>query len=368
MTILCIGATLIVVSTVIKANIKEDSEGSVALELWARACSGIGEALAIAAVIAYLVDEAAKRRLLTEFAQDVSQHIIGRLLPSGLRERMLQYLTVDFVRSNWTVIYELKVRHQQTNAGTFEKHVELMTESSYSMENRSPLDKTYIVAYEVMKKWFENLRAPEIKSVLVNGNPVNGCRLKDGGTGVFVRLNPEDAPDLVVPMRGHGEKETPHKVDVRLKLAEYLGATFYTSFDALHPEEMQKSPLDPALLPEYQELLIVTIQAPDFTVEINSASAPWMDDKPDYKYGAELLALDMMAMTSYVLQNPETGKNGFVHGRAGLTATLRGYEAILKQEPSAQSRSMEAALAAEKEGKLDDWYKERYAAKSSKKN
>jgi hypothetical protein len=133
-------------------------------------------------------------------------------------------------------------------------------------------------------------------------------------------------------------------------------------------EEMQKSPLDPALLPEYQELLIVTIQAPDFTVEINSASAPWMDDKPDYKYGAELLALDMMAMTSYVLQNPETGKNGFVHGRAGLTATLRGYEAILKQEPSAQSRSMEAALAAEKEGKLDDWYKERYAAKSSKKN
>lgn len=235
MTILCIGATLIVVSTVIKANIKEDSEGSVALELWARACSGIGEALAIAAVIAYLVDEAAKRRLLTEFAKDVSQHIIGRLLPSGLRERMLQYLTVDFVRSNWTVIYELKVRHQQTNAGAFERHVELMTESSYSMENRSPLDKTYIVAYEVMKKWFENLRAPEIKSVLVNGNPVNGCRLKDGGTGVFVRLNPEDAPDLVVPMRGHGEKETPHKVDVRLKLAEYLGATFYTSFDALHP-------------------------------------------------------------------------------------------------------------------------------------
>ena len=131
-------------------------------------------------------------------------------------------------------------------------------------------------------------------------------------------------------------------------------------------EEMQKNPIDPALLPEYQELLIVVIQTSDFTVEISSASAPWMNDKPEYKYGADLLALDMMAMASYILQNPETGKSGFVHARSGLAASLRGYEAILKQEPSAQSKSMDAALAAEKQGKLDDWYKERYTARSKK--
>src|SRR5690348_8840454 len=76
-TILGIGAALIVASTLIKAGIKEETESSVAEELWARACSGIGEALAIAAVIAYLVDEAAKRKLLKEFAEDVSEHIIG---------------------------------------------------------------------------------------------------------------------------------------------------------------------------------------------------------------------------------------------------------------------------------------------------
>jgi hypothetical protein len=93
-----------------------------------------------------------------------------------------------------------------------------------------------------------------------------------------------------------------------------------------------------------------------------------MDDKPEYKYGAELLALNVMAMASYVLQNPETGKSGLVHGRAGLVASLRGYEAILKQQPGAQSPMMEAALAAEKQGKLDDWYKERYDRKTSKKS
>lgn len=133
-------------------------------------------------------------------------------------------------------------------------------------------------------------------------------------------------------------------------------------------EEMQKNPIDPALLPEYQELFIVVIQASGFTVEVNTASTPWEDDKPEYQYSGELMALNLMAMASYVLQNPETGKSGFVHGHAGLIACLRGYEAILKQQPSAQSKSMEAALTAEKEGKLDDWYKQRYAAKTSKKS
>ena len=94
---------------------------------------------------------------------------------------------------------------------------------------------------------------------------------------------------------------------------------------------------------------------------------PWMNDKPEYKYGPELLALNIMAMASYVLQNPETGKSGLVHGRAGLVASLRGYEAILKQHPDAQSPLMEAALVAEKQGKLDDWYRERHDRKPSKK-
>jgi hypothetical protein len=133
-------------------------------------------------------------------------------------------------------------------------------------------------------------------------------------------------------------------------------------------EEMQKNPIDPAFLPEYQELFIVVIQASGFTVEIGSAAAPWLDDKPEYKYAPELLALNVMAMASYLLQNPETGKSGFAHGRAGLVASLRGYEAILKQQPGAQSPMMEAALAAEKQGKLDDWYKERYEKKTSKKS
>jgi hypothetical protein len=117
-------------------------------------------------------------------------------------------------------------------------------------------------------------------------------------------------------------------------------------------EELQQNPLDPALLPEYQELFTVIIQAPDFTVVFCTASTPWMKDKPEYKYGPELMALDAMAMASYILRNPDTGKDANAHNLAGLKVSLRGYEAILKQEPAAHSRALDDSLALEKEGKL----------------
>jgi len=118
---------------------------------------------------------------------------------------------------------------------------------------------------------------------------------------------------------------------------------------------------------EYQELFIVVVSASDFTVEICTASSPWMDDKPEYKYGPDLLALNLMAMSAYVLRNPETGKEGFAHNRAGLAASLRGYEAVLKQEPAAHSKALDELLLLEKQGQLDDWFRARYAKKCTKK-
>jgi len=132
-------------------------------------------------------------------------------------------------------------------------------------------------------------------------------------------------------------------------------------------EEMQKDPIDLALKPEYQELFVVVAQASDISVNLCPSSSPWIDEKPEYKYGSDLLALNLMAMASYVLRNPDTGKSGLAHGRAGLIASLRGYEAVLKQDPGAKSAALDAALEREKQGKLDDWYKEQYAARCKNK-
>src|SRR6202023_2352717 len=119
---------------------------------------------------------------------------------------------------------------------------------------------------------------------------------------------------------------------------------------------LQQTPLDPALRPEFQELLAVMADAADFTVYMCTACMPWIREEPEYKYGPDLLALDVMSMTAYILQNPITGKKGPAHNRAGLTATLRGYEAILKQAPSAHSRVLDDLLSLEKQGKLNDWF------------
>src|SRR5258708_155369 len=52
----------------------------------------VADALLIAPVLALVVDHAAKHNLLSEFARDVSSHIIGRNLPPSLREHIHSYL------------------------------------------------------------------------------------------------------------------------------------------------------------------------------------------------------------------------------------------------------------------------------------
>jgi hypothetical protein len=53
----------------------------------------IGDAFMIAPLLAIAVEFAAARQLLKDFANDVSHHIVGRLLPPELREHILGYLT-----------------------------------------------------------------------------------------------------------------------------------------------------------------------------------------------------------------------------------------------------------------------------------
>jgi hypothetical protein len=232
---LLLGAALVVLSSIFEEHFRQEKtfDNSLGLKLLVRALAGIGEALAIAAVIAVLVDEAAKRKLLKEFAEQVSEHIIGRLLPGGLREHILQYLTADFVRRKWKITYDLRLREEMKTSG-LERHVELVTTSSYVMENRSPLDKSYTVAYEVVQKWFDNLKPPEIRSVIVKGRAVYAPNITSTAGG-FVKLDSTKTKELVVKIPGHEDKQKPHRASIKLVSVEYLGDTFYTSFDALHP-------------------------------------------------------------------------------------------------------------------------------------
>jgi hypothetical protein len=198
--------------------------------------AAIGEAMAIAAVIAGVVDEAAKRKLLKEFAENISDHIVGRLLPEKLREQIHEYLSVDFVRHGWVLTFDLKLWNREVENGPAGKmtkrFVQLITTSEFAMENRSPFERPYCVAYEVMQHWFKDLQSPEIRGVSINGDPrVPLTKCEDG----FIKLDHESSPGLTVPMPGHSRSRDAHKLDIKLVSAEYLADNFYTSFDALHP-------------------------------------------------------------------------------------------------------------------------------------
>jgi len=60
--------------------------------------------MVVAVVLALVVDQAAKRRLLEEFASDVSTHIIGRRLPREFRKHIEQYQEADLIRTSWSML------------------------------------------------------------------------------------------------------------------------------------------------------------------------------------------------------------------------------------------------------------------------
>lgn len=109
---------------------------------------GFGEALIIAVALAFVVDAAAKQRLLQEAVKDVSILIIGRLLPPVLREYIEQYLRADLVRTSWTITYTI------TDWPKHPDYKRLETLSVYDIENRSSSPKPYDCTYEVEASLF----------------------------------------------------------------------------------------------------------------------------------------------------------------------------------------------------------------------
>jgi hypothetical protein len=99
-------------------------------------------------VLAVMVDEVAKRRLLREFAIDVSSNIIGRQLPEAMREDLRAYLSLGVIRSNWTVTYTIEEIDGKPG------YVKLHTRSEWEVENRLAKEQAYGVTYSVEKSWF----------------------------------------------------------------------------------------------------------------------------------------------------------------------------------------------------------------------
>jgi hypothetical protein len=191
----------------------------------------LGEAMAIAAVIAGLVDEAAKRKFLREFAEDISTHIVGRLLPPLLREHIHHYLSVDFVRYNWEIVYRIDIAE--------EGFIRLETTTRYEMENRSPFERKFVVGYEVEESWSPDIGKTRITFVkardLLHEQDLferQEEELKTKKEGRFVKLCADRDMEIIIP--GY-DLQPQHRYSFELRSVEYFRDSFQTPFLALHP-------------------------------------------------------------------------------------------------------------------------------------
>jgi hypothetical protein len=113
----------------------------------------IGEALIIATLLALIVDESAKKKLMRDFSLDISSYIIGRLLPEGLRKHLQDYLEMHLVRKSWNITYTIK----KEALG----YIELTTSSVDVMENRLDETQSYNFIY-----FLEVSQCPNEQSVI----------------------------------------------------------------------------------------------------------------------------------------------------------------------------------------------------------
>lgn len=156
----------------------------------------IGDALILAPLLALIVDEAAKRRLIEEFSLDVSSHIIGRLLPPELRKHLHGYLQMFIVRTRWDIIYTIEKWDGQPG------YIKLETITEYDMDNRSEDPQDHEFIYSVEDSLYPCIGATQIIRVRLVEDTYDNEALKaiikeENGYKTFSskkRLQPHSAP------------------------------------------------------------------------------------------------------------------------------------------------------------------------------
>lgn len=189
-------------------------DGAPLLAPWAhKLIEGLGEALAIAAILGWTVDAAAKRELVEEVLENVSAHIAGHLLQPQLRDVIVQYLEADLVRTSWDITYTFDDWPDQPADTEYRR---LTTKFDYQMENRSKTVQYYDCVFEMEKSLFPHIGDASI--VTMTGKtlvgPPDGFASKDHPQGFYetptnlgfrktVTIPPHNGPAYAI----HGESE-----------------------------------------------------------------------------------------------------------------------------------------------------------------
>ena len=105
--------------------------------------------------------------------------------------------------------------------------------------------------------------------------------------------------------------------------------------------KLEASPLDPALAPERQWAVSFVIAAPDVHVKICPTLLGDLR-KPKYKYRSEISEQLLISNAAFVIEHPEQADDYRAQSVGGMEGVLKAYAAIIKAEPQATAKSLDA--------------------------
>jgi hypothetical protein len=117
--------------------------------------------------------------------------------------------------------------------------------------------------------------------------------------------------------------------------------------------KLEAAPLDPALAPERSWAVNFAIAAPDIHVRICSTLLSDLR-RPKYKYRSEISEQLLISSAAFLIEHPDQAENFRAQSIGGMEGVLKAYSAIIKADPQATAKSLDALLAKQREGKLAD--------------
>jgi hypothetical protein len=117
--------------------------------------------------------------------------------------------------------------------------------------------------------------------------------------------------------------------------------------------KLEATPLDPALAPERQWAVNFAIAAPDIHLRTCPAL---LDDlrRPKYKYRSEISEQFLISSAAFLIEHPDQADNNRAQSIGAIESVLKAYSVIIKADPQATAKSLDALLEKQREGTLAD--------------
>ena len=117
--------------------------------------------------------------------------------------------------------------------------------------------------------------------------------------------------------------------------------------------KLEAAPLDPTLAPEREWAVKWTIAAPDVHVRICTNLLSDLR-RPKYKYRSEISEQLLISSAAFLIEHPDQADKYRAQSVGGMEGVLKAYSAIIKAEPQATAKSLDALLEKQREGQLAD--------------